>query len=206
MATHTAIPPKLAQALYECQVEVESVLKDSTNPHFRSKYATINSVIDALKPALKVSSLFVSQPLIPSEKDGYVTIRTIISHASGEAMTFLSEMKVEGSTPQKMISALTYLRRAVLVSTFMLEQEDDDGNHASTPPPKVEPITQNTTNRRELVDKTINAAVDMGWTKTDLLKLLNQEFKKVSFELLTEAELERVYKGVSNLKPKDILK
>ena len=61
-------------------------------------------------------------------------------------------------------------------------------------------------NRRELVDKTITAAVDMGWTKTDLLKLLYQEFKKVSFELLTEAELERVYKGVSNLKPKDILK
>ncbi len=40
------------EALVQAQAELKHAVKDSTNPHFRSKYADLGAVWDAAKPAL----------------------------------------------------------------------------------------------------------------------------------------------------------
>lgn len=188
------LSPKLAQSLFECQTEVDAVVKDAKNPHFKSKYATINSVIDTLKPALIKSKLFVLQPLIQSDKDGYVAIRTIIGHASGESLEYVSEMKIEGTGPQKMVSGLTYLRRAALVSLFMLEQEDDDGNAAQKPVPK-EAV------KADPFETIMLAARKNGWNEELIAGYINLTFDKESFSNLTRDEQIQLYKAVSAYGP-----
>jgi hypothetical protein len=41
----------LAVALVKAQADIKAALKDSTNPHFKSKYADLGSVVDAVKGA-----------------------------------------------------------------------------------------------------------------------------------------------------------
>jgi len=46
---------KLAAALAAFQGEVENAKKDSTNPFFKSKYASLENVISMVKPLLAPS-------------------------------------------------------------------------------------------------------------------------------------------------------
>ena len=41
----------LCSALVKAQAEIGVAIKDATNPHFRSKYADLASVVAAIKPA-----------------------------------------------------------------------------------------------------------------------------------------------------------
>ena len=43
---------ELALALSKAQGQMESAKKDSTNPHFRSKYADLAAVVEAIKKPL----------------------------------------------------------------------------------------------------------------------------------------------------------
>ena len=54
---------KLSEALSKAQAEMQHAIKDSTNPHFQSKYADLASVIDALRPALTKYGLSVAQTM-----------------------------------------------------------------------------------------------------------------------------------------------
>lgn len=193
-----SIPPKLAQSLFECQCEVAAVVKDSKNPHFKNSYSSINSVIETLKPALAKSKLFVYQPIVLTEKENYVAIRTIIGHVSGETIEYTAEMKFEGTGPQKMVSAVTYLRRAQLVSLFFLPQEDDDGNSASALPPKPQ---------QSAASQAIQtAAVGNGWTAADVAKVIHKLYGADSLEKLGRREQEETFKIVSTTKPTEALK
>lgn len=202
--TPATISPKLAEALFNCHAELTAVIKDAKNPHFRNSYATIHSVIETLKPSLTKHNLFVQQPLISSEKPSHVAIRTIISHVSGESLEFISDMPVEGLTPQKTIAALTYLRRAVLVSTFMLGQEDDDGNAASsrvviyTPPP--EPEAPKVDASAAISEE----AKKQGWSKPELIGYISKTFKKGSIEALNREEQIRLFKIVAAYRPDQV--
>lgn len=52
MNAETKIEASLASSLASAFAEIEAALKDAKNPHFKSKYADITSVISAIKPAL----------------------------------------------------------------------------------------------------------------------------------------------------------
>lgn len=109
--------------------EIEAATKSSNNPHFKSKYADIGAVIEAVKPALIKHGLFFTQHPHPSE-DG-VTVETVLHHSSGESMT-LGSLFVPANKrdAQGFGSALTYARRYALVTAFGVPTEDDDGNAA----------------------------------------------------------------------------
>jgi hypothetical protein len=108
---------------------IESATKDKINPHFKSKYADIASVVDAIKPALIKHGLFFAQ--ITHDTDGGVCVETIVCHESGESMGF-GKLSVPASKQdaQGFGSALTYARRYSLMSAFGVAAEDDDGNAA----------------------------------------------------------------------------
>jgi hypothetical protein len=109
--------------------EIEGATKSATNPHFKSKYADIGKVIDAIKPALINHGLFFTQRNHPSE-DG-VIVETVVGHSSGAEMSlgrlFVPALKKDA---QGFGSALTYARRYALLTAFGVPTEDDDGNDA----------------------------------------------------------------------------
>jgi len=109
--------------------EIEAATKSANNPHFKSKYADITAVIDAIKPALIKHGLFFTQHPQPSE-DG-VTVETVLHHASGESLSLGSlYLPANKRDAQGFGSALTYARRYALQTAFGVPTEDDDGNAA----------------------------------------------------------------------------
>jgi hypothetical protein len=108
---------------------IEKATKSATNPHFKSKYANLEAVIDTIKPPLVANGLFFTQHCHPS--DHGVSVETMLHHASGESMS-LGTLYVPANKPdpQGFGSALTYARRYGLQTGFGVPTEDDDGNAA----------------------------------------------------------------------------
>lgn len=115
--------------------EIDGAIKGNENAAFKqggkvSRYADINAVIDAIKPALINHGLFFTQH--PQPHDRGVQIETFLHHANGESVS-LGVLFVPASKQdaQGFGSALTYARRYALVTAFGVPVEDDDGNAAA---------------------------------------------------------------------------
>lgn len=124
----------LCSAMAAAFGEIEGATKSANNPHFKTKYADLTAVIDAIKPALINHGLFFTQHPKPSEKG--ITVETVLHHANGDHLS-LGELFVPANKQdaQGFGSALTYARRYALVTAFGVPVEDDDGNAASKAPP-----------------------------------------------------------------------
>lgn len=119
---------KLTVALAKAQGEIEAAKKDSLNPHFRSKYADLASVRDAIQAALSKHGIAYVQ--FPEGGPDTVTITTILA-CGDEWMRASYEMRPAKADPQGMGSAITYARRYALAAAVGVAPEDDDGNAAS---------------------------------------------------------------------------
>jgi hypothetical protein len=126
----TKIEGTLASAMAVAFAEIEGATKSANNPHFKSKYADLSSIIGAIKPALIAHGLFFTQRCQPAE-DG-VSVETVLHHAGGEKES-LGTLYVPANKrdAQGFGSALTYARRYALVTAFGVPVEDDDGNAAT---------------------------------------------------------------------------
>lgn len=124
----------VAAAVVKAQGEIKHALKDSTNPHFKSKYADLGSVWEAAKAALKSNDLAALQDAVSN--DTSVGVRTRILHKSGQWIEFEPAMiALEKRNAQGLGSALTYGRRYSLSAALgVVADEDDDGNAASQAP------------------------------------------------------------------------
>ena len=119
----------IAPAFLKAQKTIESVIKDSTNPFFKSKYADLTAVIDACKDKLNKEGIAILQPI-----DG-MYVETILIHESGEWFSSLTPIVCkEENNPQALGSAITYAKRYGLQSMVLLPAEDDDGNAGSKAP------------------------------------------------------------------------
>jgi len=123
-------PGALYTALAKAQAEMSNVIKDSANPHFRSKFASLAAVRDVVIPALSAQGISIVQ-MPGNTEDGRVSIRTMLLHESGtlDCGTVATTVTVRGGNEaQALGSALTYLRRYALSAIAGVAQEDDDGN------------------------------------------------------------------------------
>lgn len=132
---------ELAKALAAAQGEMTAASKDATNPHFKSRYATLASVWDAIRGPLSRNGLSVSQVLETPETGPGVIVRTLLIHASGQSIASRYVMPIaEKLTPQAMGSAITYARRYALSAIVgIAPDDDDDGNSASVAPTRQAP-------------------------------------------------------------------
>jgi hypothetical protein len=128
---------EIAQALVLAQSAFQPALKNSQNPHFRSKYADLGACIDAVIDALHANGIALIQHTEESDKG--VIISTTFLHRSGEIYDAGSLfVPAAQQTPQAYGSALTYARRYSLMTACGIAPEDDDGNAASrVQPPRV---------------------------------------------------------------------
>lgn len=129
MSTQSETINELAAALSKAQAKIEGAIKDSTNPFFKSKYADIGAVIDAIKQPLAENGLCVTQ-LTDFDEDGPF-VETQISHSSGQWMRGRFPIYSKDKSPQALGSATSYSRRYSLQAALCVSAVDDDGEVAS---------------------------------------------------------------------------
>jgi ERF superfamily len=121
------------EAMAKAQAQMGSAKKDSNNPHFKSKYADLASVLEAAKKPFGDNGLALLQD-VTRAPDG-VLILTRIVHKSGEWVEFgplaIPLTKVDA---QGVGSAVSYGRRYAAQAALGQGSEDDDGNAVSQQP------------------------------------------------------------------------
>ncbi|CAI8739323.1 recombinase [Bacillus pseudomycoides] len=122
---------ELAKALVKFNSEVNKIAKDADNPFFKNNYATLDTIIDEIRPILSKNGLSIMQ--IPSGDGQNVTLKTLLIHESGEWLESDElTMKPVKNDPQAVGSCITYARRYSLAAFLSLNTgEDDDGNSAT---------------------------------------------------------------------------
>jgi len=131
MSKEVQTPNLLNAALFNVKKNLQPVVKGAANPFFRSNYADLNSILQTVEPLLLDNDLILLQHTKTNGQ--FQIVETTITHVkSGELIG--SSMKVpEAITdPQKIGSAITYLRRYTLQSLLGLQTVDDDGNASSS--------------------------------------------------------------------------
>ena len=126
---------QIATALLKAQSEMSNPIKGSNNPYFRSKYADLNAVREAVIPVLNAHDVVVLQPIVSI--DGRNFVKTILLHSSGETIESFTEIVyAKTNDAQAQGSGITYARRYGLQSLVCIGADDDDGNAASKPEAK----------------------------------------------------------------------
>lgn len=132
----TSIVGVLAQAL----PALGAVHKNKKNPAFKSNYADLTAVLQALAPITE-HGLWFRQEARRSENG--VALETFYIHESGaELSAGITTVPVNKADAQGYGSAQTYCRRYALLTAFGLSADDDDGNAAAKSPHRQEAAKQ----------------------------------------------------------------
>jgi hypothetical protein len=133
---------EIAKALVKFNAEVKMIEKDAKNPHFKNNYATLDTIIDEIRPILTKHGLSIMQ--FPGGDGEVFTMTTMLLHESGEWIESQPiVMKPVRNDPQGIGSCATYARRYSLAAFLSLNTgEDDDGHNASYSTPQSAQSTQ----------------------------------------------------------------
>jgi ERF superfamily protein len=156
MSTHSEHINDIMAALAKAQGQMEAAIKDSSNPHFKSKYADLASVWEACRDPLSKNGLGVVQTLdFVGEKQVLITT---LGHTSGQWIKSIIALPIQKNGPHELGSCLTYCRRYALAAMVGVYQDDDDANIAqkSYERPKkefVQPIIEPKIEERTVIDE-----------------------------------------------------
>jgi hypothetical protein len=123
------------------QGALKPIAKDGKNPAFRSRYATLDGIMETVRPALAAHGLAVVQGVVhPETGEGGrlvgIMVETRLVHTSGEWLASVVPVPVAKGDAHGLGSALSYGRRYGLSALLALStDEDDDGNAAAKAPP-----------------------------------------------------------------------
>lgn len=124
---HSETLSEISKALVEFQSKLTPVIKDSDNPFYKSKYASLETIWQAIRGPLAECGLSIVQPI--SCDGDKVTLDTILLHTSGEWISGSMPLIPVKCDPQGWGSVITYARRYALSAMIgVVSDEDDDGN------------------------------------------------------------------------------
>ncbi len=134
---------ELAAALLAVQKDAPALQKDALNPHFKSRYLSLESLMGQVLPVLNAHGIVLLQH--PTVHEGQPALHTQLIHAeSGEFVEDTMLLMMAKPDPQGQGSAITYARRYALMSALgLVADEDDDGATASQPRPQRATPTSN---------------------------------------------------------------
>ena len=123
---------ELAKALINVQRQLQPATKDANNPFTKSRYATLNSVMDSCREALLSNGIWMCQYPVPAEP-GCLGLVTKLTHAeSGQWQSSLAVVPLPKADPQGVGISMTYTRRYALSAMLgIVTEEDTDGEFAS---------------------------------------------------------------------------
>lgn len=162
----------LAASLSKAQGEFTAIAKNrlveitmKTGGKFKFKYADLDAIIEATRPALSKNGLAIIQPIIDDK------LLTIITHSSGEFIESSMPLPARiGDDPKQYGAHISYLRRYAYQSLVCVMADDDlDANGDDLPkqPPlpkqQIKPAEAKrlSNDERELYVKDMKAAPDL---------------------------------------------
>ena len=119
---------EILPSLHKARSQFVKVKKDRQNTHLKNKYATLDSVLDAITPALTENKLMIMQD--GERIESTMRVETTVIHISGQWVKFYFDIPIVKNDPQGVGSAFTYGRRYALAAAFGLSQADDDAQIA----------------------------------------------------------------------------
>ena len=127
-------------ALVKAQLEFTPILKDKLNPHFKSKYADLDSIMKSIREPLLRNSLLLYSFFDKVEEDVFLVTRVTFA-PTGENLQINYPITLPANEQQKG-SALTYARRYSICALLNLSADaDDDGNAAASAQAEVQPLS-----------------------------------------------------------------
>jgi hypothetical protein len=120
---------QLFGALAIAQGEYEVIGYNRENPYFKAKFADLDAILSAARPALKRNKLTFLQQIRINE-EGMTILHSILGHASGQWIESRNRIIPTKNDPQTFGSTLSYLKRYAAVSllgiTISHDKDDDD--------------------------------------------------------------------------------
>jgi hypothetical protein len=125
----------LAAAMAAAQGEMGAAVKGSSNPFFKSKYASLGDVIEAVKAPFAAHGLSYVQ--FPVSGEGSVGLATRLMHSSGEWLEQSFFIPLSRRWMPRLSGSCYVVRKTVSLckSIAGIPSEDDDGNAASVKQP-----------------------------------------------------------------------
>jgi hypothetical protein len=192
----------IATALAAAQINMGKALKQASNPHFRSKYADLGSVMDACLPALNAHGIAVIQPTGEDEIGRFVETR-LIHGESGEQLSCRVPLIVGKNDMQGYGSAVTYARRYGLMAMAGIAPEDDDGNAAAKAAPKQEAPKKISAEQFQVINDLIfdtetDEAKFCAYYKVEELHDMDAKQATEATAMLTKKKIKLAEKGADN--------
>lgn len=159
---------EIAKAMNAAQIAMKPAIKDSTNPHFKSKYSDLASVMESIREPIGKAGLSVWQDATLDDQG--VSVTTRIVHQSGEWVEFgpltipLGKKDAHGVG-----SAISYAKRYGLCAALGVVSDDDDGNAA------VDSVAKKAVKDVPILKKISDAQVD---ELRDILQDCSPEYQK----------------------------
>jgi len=190
---------ELFAALAKAQSEMQVAELSKVNPHFKSKYADLESIIKASRPALVKNGLCVIQQMETVADASYFV--TKICHTSGQWMSSTLKISPTRTDIQSLGSYLTYLRRYMYASLVgVVSGEDDDGEVAIIPQTSSLRAPQKNTvcvsASKEQIEQLENALIGQDLKRTNMLNFL----KVSSFDGIDVKLFDRLLKSATEKK------
>jgi len=123
--------PGLLDALLALQAELPKLPKDKTNPHFRSKFTGLDTIVETVGPLLAKHGLAWMTLPGRDELGPYLGYR-LLHVASGQSEGGQVPLILAKDDMQGLGSALTYARRYALSCALNLVSDEDDDGHAAS--------------------------------------------------------------------------
>lgn len=121
----------LYQRLAAAKKNFSPITKNRINPHFKSKFTDLDSIIKAVEQPLLNEGLLLVGICQPMSSEAWVVGYRLVNQDNPDDKTEQT-MPSQQYDPQKQGQAITYCRRYVLGLLLNLSiDEDDDGNSAS---------------------------------------------------------------------------
>ena len=181
---------KIAPALLEAQKSMAAPKKKSTNPFFKSKYADLNSVLEACINPLNNNGITVLQPIVQMNDFDYV--ETILIHTSGEFISGKTKILIKSpNDPQAQGSGISYARRYGLQSLVNLGADDDDGNGANKEKPQTKKVKEATPEQKGIISETREKVLlYLNDPKHEVIKeTYLSHYKKSTVETFTDTQI-----------------
>ena len=119
---------EIFKALSLFHVKMDKVKKDANNPFFKSKYASLENILDAIREPLQESELEFTQ--FPSGTYGLSTM--LVHIPSGEWLEDTYTMVPAKADPQGAGSVITYQRRYAITAILCINVDSDDDANTGT--------------------------------------------------------------------------
>ena len=180
---------EIAKALAKFQSEVSDPNRTKENAFLKSKYVTLDSLLQAVRPVLANNGLSFLQ--VPFTSADVVSVTTMLLHESGEWLESdpftLPLMK---NDPQGVGSVVTYARRYSLSSILGVAWDEDDDDAQSN---------NETVLTKQILHELTELVEVKGVPNETVASYIKTAFNKSSSKLLDLTELNQVKSWLMSL-------